>query len=117
MIMDAAPPGLERRCPFTAYLEFDRGPEPPRVHRLETDICVVGSGPDCDLVLAPAAEVPLRAGVIVRGWSGFAALALGRSVERNGVPLARRATLRSRDTLRFGSQSCRFFVSQAEAAP
>ncbi len=105
-----------RRCPFVAYLELPReDSEPPQIYRLERDVCLLGTGSDCDLVLERGAAPHVA--LLVRGWQGFTLVPLAPGLKRNGVPLAGRTTLGPKDELALGSQVCRFFIMESEAAP
>jgi hypothetical protein len=116
IVAQIAPAVTEGRCPFLGYIELDQHPAAPKVHRFETDVCVVGSAPECDLVLGTSATVPSKAAIVLRGWGGFFVVAL-EGVKRNGSPVAGKSKLASRDELAFGSVACAFFMMQAEAAP
>jgi pSer/pThr/pTyr-binding forkhead associated (FHA) protein len=116
IVAQVAPPARDRRCPFSAWLELERRPEPPKIHRFENDICILGSAPDSDFVLAQA-SCPPRAVAIVRGWQGFSVLAFAPGTRLNGSPLTGRIRLSARDELMFGTQICRFFIADSEPSP
>lgn len=108
----------ERSCPIIAHLEVPASSEdePPRLHHLDRDVCSVGSAPGNDLVLEARGVAP-RAGLILRGWTGFSVLALAPGLVHNRAPLEGRATLLSRDEVAFGPVRCRFFAVGREGAP
>jgi hypothetical protein len=109
--------GPERRCPFIAYLELPHGPtEPPLIHRLERDVCLVGTSGNCDLVLERG-SCPPHAALLLRGWQGFTLFPLVPGVRRNGAAIVGRVRLGAKDELAFGSQLLRFFMTESEAAP
>jgi hypothetical protein len=114
MVASALPAVRERRCPFTAYFELERdGGEAPVIHRLDRDVCAVGSAAESDLILASCS---LQAALLVRGWQGFTLVSLAPGIKHNKKPLAGRAALATRDEVVFGTQTCRFFVNDTEAA-
>jgi hypothetical protein len=106
--LERPPESRERSCPYVAHIEVlgdDR--QPPRIHALQRDVTLIGSGPGDDIQLDARGAAP-RSLVLVRGWSGFTVLPLTAGLRLNRSVLNGRALLGTRDEIAIGPHRLRF---------
>jgi FHA domain len=104
----------ERTCPHVGYLSYDVEGQKPAIYPVHRDIFVIGSGAPIDVSLNSG---PARAAAIIRGWRGFALIAMSSGVRRNGEPVDLRVDLGDGDQLDIGGTRFAFHMGTPEAGP
>lgn len=110
--MTATTDARERACPIVGYLEAPGAP--PQVHALVRDVTFVGSAAECAIAMPQPA--PPRAFAILRGWRGFAIVALATGVKRGAQAVEAFANLHNGDVISIGKQALHFRVGRPETA-
>jgi pSer/pThr/pTyr-binding forkhead associated (FHA) protein len=118
LVGQVAPEVFKRRCPLVGHLESTVATgQAPAVTALDRDVTVVGSDPECELVVSEA-RCPERAAVIVRGWNGFSIVPIAsQGVRHKDAVLDAVASLASGDELAFGERRYVFHVARLEVGP